>query len=337
MLTTLDLCDDDLAAVHGLATEITRRHPSADDPELLRRARVLAHELPRTVREALMDLHASDRAATLVIGRHTVQDAELGPTPAHWSKAGPSSTSVQRLETILVLYSALLGDVFGWGTQQDGRLIHDVVPVAGHEQEQLGSGSHAPLMWHTEEAFHPHRADYVGLMCLRNPDGVATTVGGFDSGVLTDDELRCAFAPRFYIRPDNSHLRSHNPSADAGGAQFDRVEDMNTAPEAVPVLFGSPRAPFLQIDPAYMDTAPGDTEARRTLDRMAYAIESGLTDVTLRPGDIVFIDNYRVVHGRRPFHARYDGTDRWLKRVNVTRDLRKSNAARPEPALRVIA
>jgi hypothetical protein len=24
-----------------------------------------------------------------------------------------------------------------------------------------------------------------------------------------------------------------------------------------------------------------------------------------------------VVHGREPFQARYDGTDRWLKRVNV--------------------
>jgi hypothetical protein len=27
------------------------------------------------------------------------------------------------------------------------------------------------------------------------------------------------------------------------------------------------------------------------------------------------------VHGRRPFEARYDGTDRWLRAVNVTASL----------------
>ncbi|MBP2478023.1 putative NAD(P)/FAD-binding protein YdhS [Crossiella equi] len=34
--------------------------------------------------------------------------------------------------------------------------------------------------------------------------------------------------------------------------------------------------------------------------------------------------NKRAVHGRRPFTARYDGTDRWLRRINITADLRRS-------------
>jgi enduracididine beta-hydroxylase len=50
--------------------------------------------------------------------------------------------------------------------------------------------------------------------------------------------------------------------------------------------------------------------------------------LVLEPGDYVFIDNYRTVHGRKPFKARYDGNDRWLKRTNITKDLRKSRAAR---------
>ena len=61
-----------------------------------------------------------------------------------------------------------------------------------------------------------------------------------------------------------------------------------------------------------------------------------MTEVVLRPGDVLFIDNYRVVHGRKPFKARYDGTDRWLKRIGVTRDLRKSRAARETAASRII-
>lgn len=338
MLTRIELTAEDRAAVAGLCAEAAERHPAADDPAFLREAPLLAHRLPRTVRAALAALYADDGQSALVIGGLDIPDQAIGATPPSWREARPVPPAVHRLETALVLYSSLLGDVFGWATQQDGRLVHDVVPTRGHEGEQLGSGSTAPLMWHTEEAFHPCRADYVALMCLRNPDGVATTVGSFDPSVLTEEEHRCAFEPRFHIRPDKSHLPTHHQDrADRHREGFDRTEQMNEAPEAVPVLFGAPHDPFLQIDPAYMDPAPGDEPARRTLDRIGEAIEGGLTDLTLGPGDVAFIDNFRLVHGRQPFRARYDGTDRWLKRVNVTRDLRKSSAVRLPDDARVIA
>jgi hypothetical protein len=37
-----------------------------------------------------------------------------------------------------------------------------------------------------------------------------------------------------------------------------------------------------------------------------------------------------------PFTARYDGTDRWLKRINVTHDLRRSRAMRASAGNRLI-
>ena len=39
--------------------------------------------------------------------------------------------------------------------------------------------------------------------------------------------------------------------------------------------------------------------------------------IPLAPGDIAIVDNDVAVHARRSFRARYDGTDRWLKRVLV--------------------
>ncbi|KOV84203.1 hypothetical protein ADL01_08735 [Streptomyces sp. NRRL WC-3618] len=47
------------------------------------------------------------------------------------------------------------------------------------------------------------------------------------------------------------------------------------------------------------------------------SIEENLVGVPLEPGMRCFIDNYRAVHGRASFQARYDGTDRWLKRVSI--------------------
>jgi L-asparagine oxygenase len=56
----------------------------------------------------------------------------------------------------------------------------------------------------------------------------------------------------------------------------------------------------------------------------------------LEPGDVLVIDNQRCVHGRRPFRARLDGSDRWLRKATVTRDLRKSAGRRESPGSRVL-
>jgi alpha-ketoglutarate-dependent taurine dioxygenase len=65
-------------------------------------------------------------------------------------------------------------------------------------------------------------------------------------------------------------------------------------------------------------------------------IDENLTGVALLPGECLFIDNYKAVHGRSSFKARFDGTDRWLKRINIARDLRKSRSFRSAPASRMI-
>jgi alpha-ketoglutarate-dependent taurine dioxygenase len=50
--------------------------------------------------------------------------------------------------------------------------------------------------------------------------------------------------------------------------------------------------------------------------------------VVLEPGDLLVVDNTVAVHGRSPFPARYDGTDRWLQRAFVVADLAPSAAVR---------
>jgi L-asparagine oxygenase len=40
------------------------------------------------------------------------------------------------------------------------------------------------------------------------------------------------------------------------------------------------------------------------------------------------VDNQVAVHGRSPFRARFDGTDRWLQRTFVVPDLAASAADR---------
>ena len=111
---------------------------------------------------------------------------------------------------------------------------------------------------------------------------------------------------------------------------------MNTKPEKVSVFFGSHDSPYLRLDPYFMDPLEDDPEAQQAMNTLIALLDASLIDLVLGPGEFCFIDNYRVVHGRKPFQAKYDGNDRWLKRISLTRDLRKSRDARAGRNARVI-
>jgi alpha-ketoglutarate-dependent taurine dioxygenase len=67
-----------------------------------------------------------------------------------------------------------------------------------------------------------------------------------------------------------------------------------------------------------------DKAAEAAVQTITRLLHDGRERLVLAPGDAVFIDNYRVVHGRDPFFPCYDGSDRWLKRLNLSRDLRRA-------------
>ncbi|SES42543.1 guanitoxin biosynthesis L-enduracididine beta-hydroxylase GntD [Actinokineospora terrae] len=339
----LELTEQDLVEVDKVVREVASRFSSVEDPEFHRASQLHAHELPRRLRQALVDFRMSEPTGVFVVSGLPVHDGGLGPTPTDW-RAARDSAKTLRHDIAFFLISCLLGEPIGWATQQDGRIMHDVFPMAGHKHDQIGWGSEELLVWHTEDAFHPLRTDYLALMCLRNPDGVETTAADI-ADVVIDDETRAALSQeRYLILPDDSHRPENAGAGDAGvdprvvelrRRSLERVDNALRSPEPVAVLFGSPDDPYLRLDPHYMKDVQGEEE-QRALDTIGAAVDKAMGGVVLEPGDIVFIDNYRVVHGRKPFQARFDGTDRWLRRLNVTRDLRKSRHARLTAESRVI-
>ncbi|MFV0131545.1 TauD/TfdA family dioxygenase [Streptomyces sp. HMX112] len=93
------------------------------------------------------------------------------------------------------------------------------------------------------------------------------------------------------------------------------------------MVFGDAQ-PYVRVDPTYTTTAPGDDMAERAFSRLCRQLERALVPVRLRPGDLILIDNYRAVHGREPFRPRYDGTDRWMRKLTLTFDLQRSHRRR---------
>lgn len=332
-----DLSRPEREAVDALALRLAEAYPAPDAAPLLGEARRLGFShLPADLVRFLERFQRTEFAAAVAVTGLGVDDAAIGPTPSHW-RAQPDRRSTFREEVFLVLLGSILGDVFGWATLQEGRLVHNVLPIASQEEEQSGHGSSTTLAWHTEDGFHPHRCDYLGLLSLRNDERVPTTLAAVDAVALTPEQRWTLAEPRFVIRPDNEHLHQHVRE----GAEIDRVAARRLEawrnPAPVPVLFGDPARPYLRIDPFFMSSLPGDEQAAAALRAIVDQLEAAIEDVVLEPGTVCFIDNYRAVHGRAPFRARYDGRDRWLKKIVVTRDLRKSRAARERAEARVVA
>jgi Fe(II)/alpha-ketoglutarate-dependent arginine beta-hydroxylase len=334
---------EEISSIRNLLAEVTSQYQDVEDESFLKDASFIAHELPRRIRAFLNDFKQLEMPeGACLLSAYPVDDERIGPTPEHWKFRNGVSPTLES-EMLFVLLSSLLGDVIGWATQQNGHLIHEVLPIKSDENEQISTGSKQTIWWHNEDAFHPYRGDYVGLMCLRNPDQVPTTFTSLDSIRLGPHHLKTLFEPRFIISPDESHAAKNNshwegPEQDPDGLlrnSYEHLREMHQRPKKVAVLFGSPQSPYIRIDPYFMDTLD-DEEAQCALNALVRAVDARLSEIVLQPGEYLFVDNYRAVHGRKSFTAKYDGTDRWLKRMNITRDLRKSRDARLTSVSRTI-
>ncbi|MEU0485028.1 guanitoxin biosynthesis L-enduracididine beta-hydroxylase GntD [Streptosporangium sp. NPDC006013] len=341
-MLALHLLDDDVMVIEEIVRDLSQRYQTVESADFQRESRTYAEELPRRLRRALNEFRLAEPSGILLISGLPVDDARIGPTPADWkNKPVPSPTIGHDIAFFLI--ASLLGDPIGWATQQGGYIMHDVFPIKGYEHEQIGWSSEETLVWHTEDAFHPLRTDYLGLMCLRNPDKVETTYADV-SDVRIDDDVKAILSQeRFYILPDDSHRPANRAAvtgedakvADLRKRSYRQVDLALDTPEPVAVLFGDPDDPYIRIDPHYMGGIQ-EENAGKALAAFGTALDSAMTGVVLKPGDICLIDNYKAVHGRSPFSARFDGTDRWLRRLNVARDLRKSREFRLSASSRVI-
>ncbi|WP_233608011.1 TauD/TfdA family dioxygenase [Nocardia stercoris] len=285
-----------------------RRFSTLTDPELIELVEAGCARLPHEVATAVRPPATACGAA--VVSRIPVTDAELGPTPRDWRAAArrtPRSAAF-RHELAMLLLARCAGQPFGWLGQQDGRLVNTIVPAPGHEDEQSGAGSTTLLAPHTEDAFHPARAHLLLLGCLRNPDRVATTISSVREVRLSpvaDRRLRTRVLP---ILPDVSY-----------GNDFHRQP-------CPPVATVGP-AGTLRYDPAYTPLDDGDAEFRSAYTELGAELERVCRTAILRPGQLLLLDNDVVVHGRVPFTPRYDGTDRWLLRVNIALPQRNRDPA----------
>jgi len=314
------LTGDEARQVRELAAASAAEYRSVDDEGFLADVGVIAHELPVAVRRCAGLARLHDTAHVVLISGNYIDGERLERTPAHWRQADTRGS--REAAFTIMIYAALLGAAIGWAGQQSGRLVTDVLPIPGDEDSLLSSSSSKQLGWHTEDAFSEARGDYVGLFCLRNPTRTPTTVSCLTPATMPADVLRTLLEPRFLISADQSH---------AALWQLSRPR-----PSPVPLISGPLQAPVLRVDRDFTTAIDGDAAAELAIQALIEHLDRNTYPIMLAPGDLCFLDNRGLVHGRASFRPRYDGYDRWLKRVNVVVDLRRTRPSRACSRTRVI-
>lgn len=309
---TITLTREEKIEVDTIARYLAGRPPRLLDAiDWLSSARELSSNLPARLRQMLRRFTwDSGQEAVLLVRNLPVAADELPDTP---NVPG----SVQRDATVPaaaeVLVGLQLGELISFAEEKSGALVQDVVPVPGMEKFQGNAGS-VMLSMHVENAFHVHRPDYVGLHCLRNDhDNIAgLQVASIRNALPTlPRSVRTVLHERRFFT---------DPPASFGGLQ--------NAPEPHGILSGSVDDPDIKID--FASTYPLDAEAKTAMTTLGEALRAVRRTIILEPGDLAFVDNRLALHGRTEFTPRYDGRDRWLQRIFVHRDFRKSRELRDE-------
>jgi len=302
------------AAAEAAAEQLAAIDPVDDTESFVTAAQLQAAQLPEPFRRELQRFRrfGNELGGLLVKG---LPVGAVPPTPTSADDAMGIKLPAARTMSVVV---ALLGDQYGFKPELGGKVVQDVLPVAGFEYTQQSISSEKPLFDHTEMAFTEHRADYVGLFCIRQDhDRVAgTTLSSVDRMLPLLDPATIATLreKRFKTTVDGSFLRG-----------FGRREPIWIGP--IRVLEGPLDRPRLRAD--FAETRGTDAVAQAALDQLREAGKECATELRLAAGDLLIVDNHRAFHGRTRFTPRWDGRDRWLLRTFVSRDLSRSVAVRP--------
>lgn len=255
-------------------------------------------DLPDELTEALNQFAAGDSSGALLL-----RGLPVGVVPSTPATPSAPTAKDRTSECTLLTLATLLGQPVGYAPEHGGKIVQNIVPVQATAAKQVSTSSNVTLDFHTETAFHPEKPHYLLLLCLRSDPNAATLLCSVTSALslLDAETISVLRQPRFRTRPDVSFLSGPDALGEFG--------------PAAPILAGTVEHPTFTFDADLMIGL--DDAAEQAIEALRKAVQAAHSSVVLEAGDLLVIDNHAAVHGRSPFAARYDGTDRWVQRAFV--------------------
>ncbi len=232
-------------------------------------------------------------------------NVEIGYVPPTPVQPNFESSLLYYAKQTLLQYAAKFGHPISYIQEQQGSLIQNIIPVQNTEKQQISTSSKVELGLHTETAFHPYKPDYIMLLCLRGDHKAATTYANL-SDILNqlDVNTRRVLKQKWFTTGiDLSFRTSNEPDQEISISIVGELDGMLTLTYDELLIKGT------------------NDLANEALEKVNQAVKNCTQEIVLKTGDLLVLDNKKTIHGRKPFQARYDGTDRWVQRMLIRKTL----------------
>jgi len=303
--------------IRAEAKQIVNERPDLNELDFLADAELVSHKLPESVQRLMHDFKTKEEAGALHITGLPLTDEVVGPTPlAHHSRG---DRRIGLGEVTHGMMAPLLGEPFGWDTQQSGRCFTNVIAFESQRHQVNASVSaENDFGFHTEDAFHDCYPNYLFLAGFRNIEQAPTTISSLLGVKIPDNVYDVLAEPgRCWNRPNLAH----------SGAAPDAAQR---------ILSGDRQEPYLRINVPNVAFADGDYKAQAAVEWLKVELAKNRQAVVINQGDLLVINNMMCVHARDKFKAIYGPQARWLSRLAITHDLLKSRSLRAAADARVI-
>jgi L-asparagine oxygenase len=320
----IELTNDEIRVMKELAMNISE-NPSISPELYCLQVNDLSLHVPQRIRTLLQNFaHKDTNTGFLLIRRIPID--ELPSTPENNNCKIGEQTILAKIQSIFV---SVISNMIAYEAEGYGRLYQDVIPVKSMEKNQTSISSSVELEIHTEQAFSKLRPDILSLACLRGNANANTYILPVNSIInnVSERELEMLKTPLWNTGVDLSFkLNGHEfiegdirgPMSIIRGYKDPRLEN-----EDPRLVFDDPLLVFDQ------DLMTGITdESNEMIQKIVDIYYKHRLSHNLTPGEIIFIDNNRAVHGRSPFVPNYDGLDRFLVRCFGVHNYEYSGYAR---------
>ncbi|WP_137136548.1 TauD/TfdA family dioxygenase [Rhizobium sp. FKY42] len=277
--------------------------------EFARDGRVFAQDLPVGLRKFTTGITKTLGSEVVLISGLPFDTSQ--PTPI--DDAPKYNEIIEFNDAVPILISSMLGQVFSLYGVQHQNMTSDIFPRPSAKDLAIGSGSRTDFLWHTDNAYLKHPGDYFSLYCIRNPHNHPTNISVPDLNLLSAGTRRLLSEDVFTVTANRLGEEATNQSRKR------------------PIIWGHEMSPYLTFNLNYDMCAGLAEEYHSAFMELKELIVASAMSIPLKPGDLLFIDNYKVPHSRDGFTALFDGRDRWLKRTYVSSGWREVVKDRTDP------
>lgn len=303
-MNIVEINDSEKDILLQLANKLKFIKPSSKPEEFIIFAKSLSYQLPEHLKDELKNFKLTGHQKGALLFRNMPNDNSV-ITPRNNKEHVGETTIISCVQAIINEY---LGEMVSYEAEGDGYLFQDMVPNEELKDTQTSLGSGVELEVHTEQAFSHYRPDYLSLACIKKDSSAYTYFLHVDQilDYMSANEINYLEKKKWNIGVDMSFALN--------GCDFALRGPLS-------ILTINNNGYDLNFD---QDLLCSDSKtASKLIDKIVSIYKKKRHEYVLQPGEILLLDNHKLIHGRSSFKPLFNGNDRFIVRSFVINDLKK--------------